>query len=98
MPVHLLADESGVPPTALVETVSRRDARGRHGTADRKEGLVDKDRVKGKEKELEGKTQQSWGKAKDKARDTWDDAKDKADDMRDDRKRDREAEPASRRT
>jgi uncharacterized protein YjbJ (UPF0337 family) len=72
-----------------------------------KEGLVDNDRVKGKGKQIEGKTQEKWGEAKDKARDTWDDAKDKtddwrddaeekADDMRDDRERDREAERASR--
>ena len=39
---------------------------------------MDKDRVKGKEKELEGKTQQKWGESKGKARDTWDDAKEKA--------------------
>ena len=55
---------------------------------------MDKDRVEGKGKQLEGDVQETWGKAKDKARDTWDDAKDKADDMKDDQ--DREQEPASK--
>jgi len=55
---------------------------------------VDKDRVEGKRKQMEGDAQETWGKTKDKARDTWDDAKDKAEDLKDDR--DREKEPASR--
>ena len=44
---------------------------------------MDQDRIEGKEKELEGEAQQTWGEAKDKARDTWDDVKDKAEDVAD---------------
>jgi hypothetical protein len=58
---------------------------GRTSASDRKDGgLVDSDRVEGKEKELEGKGQQAWGKAKDKVRDVWDDMKDKGEDLKDD--------------
>ncbi len=55
---------------------------------------MDKDRVEGKGKQMEGKAQETWGEAKDKARGAWDDAKDKAGDLQDDR--DREREPASK--
>jgi uncharacterized protein YjbJ (UPF0337 family) len=67
---------------------------------------VDKDRVEGKAKELEGKitddesreaegrTQGKWGELKDKADDAWEDVKDKAGEMFNDReeRKDREAE------
>jgi uncharacterized protein YjbJ (UPF0337 family) len=52
-------------------------------TAPSKGAAVDQDRIEGKEKELEGEAQQTWGEAKDKARDTWDDVKDKAEDVAD---------------
>lgn len=52
---------------------------------------MDKDRVEGKGKQMEGEAQETWGKAKDKARDTWDDAKDKVEDLKDEGDR----EPAS---
>ena len=55
---------------------------------------MDKNRVKGKGKQVEGKAQETYGQAKDKAKDTWDDAKDKAKGMTDDeRKHEREHAP-----
>jgi uncharacterized protein YjbJ (UPF0337 family) len=44
---------------------------------------MNKDRVEGKAKEVEGETQQSWGKLKDKAEDAWSDAKEKGEDVYD---------------
>jgi hypothetical protein len=44
---------------------------------------VNEDRIEGKAKEVEGETQQGWGKVKDKAEDAWSDVKDKADDAYD---------------
>jgi uncharacterized protein YjbJ (UPF0337 family) len=38
---------------------------------------MNEDRIEGKAKEVEGETQQTWGKLKDKAEDAWSDAKDK---------------------
>jgi uncharacterized protein YjbJ (UPF0337 family) len=41
---------------------------------------MNEDRIEGKAKEVEGETQQAWGKLKDKADDAWSDAKDKGED------------------
>ena len=65
--------------------VARLNARGHSsGRSQRKELVLDSDRVEGKVKETEGEVQQKWGEAKDKARDAWDDVKDKADEIGDD--------------
>jgi hypothetical protein len=53
---------------------------------------VDDDRIKGKEKQAEGKAQETWGEAKDKARDLWDDAKDALDGDEEDDRAERERE------
>ena len=70
---------------------------------------MDKDQVKGKAKEVEGKitgdesreaegrTQGKWGDVKDKADDAWEDAKDKAGEMFNDREEKKERERAAER-
>ena len=70
---------------------------------------MEKDRVEGKAKELEGKvtgdesreaegrTQGKWGKAKEKADDAWEDLKDKAGDVFNDREEKKERERAGER-
>lgn len=44
---------------------------------------MDTDRIEGKKKEYEGKTQQKWADVKDAADDKWEDVKDKAEDVTD---------------
>jgi uncharacterized protein YjbJ (UPF0337 family) len=73
-----------------------------------KEAVVEKDRIEGKAKELEGKVtgdesreaegraQGKWGKAKDKADDAWEDVKDKVGTMFNDREEEKEREQAER--
>jgi uncharacterized protein YjbJ (UPF0337 family) len=82
------------------------------GTPDQEpeeEAVMEKDRVEGKAKELEGKVtgdesreaegraQGKWGKTKDKVDDAWEDVKDKAGEMFNDREKKKERERARER-
>ena len=44
---------------------------------------MNKDQIEGKTKQAEGRGQESWGDAKEKADETWEEAKDKLDDLGD---------------
>src|SRR5918996_3270048 len=44
---------------------------------------MDTDRIEGKSKEFEGKTQQKWADVKDEAKDKWEDVKDASEDVAD---------------
>ena len=80
----MLRDGAAVTPPLALPPVCSPAVEGMSGsTAPPKGATVDQDRIEGKEKELEGETQQKWGEAKDKARDAWGDVKDKADDVAD---------------